>query len=57
MIRALQVRVNKRTEQYDALMATEADRLPEFIDALDVLAGREQRIHKATRDLDLGRNQ
>ncbi len=57
MIRALQIRVNKRTEQYGAMMASQAERLPDIVDALDVLAGREDRIHKATRDLELGRNQ
>jgi len=56
MIRALQMRVNTRTQRY--VQWIEADQVPrpELEKALDELAGREQRIHKVTRDIVVGRN-
>ncbi|HEX7446586.1 MAG TPA: hypothetical protein VF306_03515 [Pirellulales bacterium] len=59
MIRALQMRVNKRTQEYAKLVAGDegqADQ-PELLEALEKLGQREARIHRATRDLVLGKNQ
>ena len=56
MIRALQMRVNLRTERYADLTKTEQTDTPELLDALKRLAEREQRIHKVTRDIVVGRN-
>lgn len=58
MIRSLQLRVNKRTERYAKLVdeegyAAEAD----LLEALVELSARQQRIHQATRDIAIGRNQ
>ena len=56
MIRALQMRVNTRTKRYAELTKTEQVDEPELLEALRRLAEREQRIHKVTRDIVLGRN-
>jgi len=56
MIRALQMRVNLRTGRYAAMSKSEQTDTPELLDALKGLAEREQRIHKVTRDIVLGRN-
>jgi hypothetical protein len=56
MIRALQMRVNVRTQRYADLTKTEQAETKELLDALQKLAEREQRIHKVTRDIVLGRN-
>jgi hypothetical protein len=56
MIRALQMRVNLRTERYAKLSETEQVDQPEILAALKQLAEREQRIHKVTRDIVVGRN-
>lgn len=59
MIRALQMRVNKRTQDYAKLVAGDegqADQA-ELLDALEKLGQREARIHRATRDIVLGKNQ
>jgi hypothetical protein len=56
MIRALQMRVNTRTQRYAELTKTEQVDQPELIEALRALADREQRIFKVTRDIVLGRN-
>ena len=57
MIRSLQVRVNLRTERYARLLGEQeqAD-AADTIDALRRLAEKEQRIHKITRDLEMGKN-
>ncbi|MBX3412086.1 MAG: hypothetical protein KF708_05155 [Pirellulales bacterium] len=58
MIRSLQLRVNKRTERYSKLVDEEGQtEQAELLEALLDLAAREQRIHKATRDIAVGRNQ
>jgi hypothetical protein len=57
MIRALQMRVNRRTQRYSRLV--EGDKSTENADlreALRRLADREERIHKVTRDIETGRN-
>ena len=56
MIRALQMRVNRRTERYSKLIEGEQAENAELIDAIRRLAEREQRIHRVTRDLEMGRN-
>jgi hypothetical protein len=56
MIRALQMRVNTRTLRYAAMTKTEQTDTAELLDALKRLAEREQRIHKVTRDIVVGRN-
>jgi hypothetical protein len=57
MIRALQMRVNRRTERYSKqLTEGEQAQRPELVQALQDLAEREQRIYRVTRDLELGRN-
>ena len=57
MIRALQVRVNSRTERYSKLVEGEQARNADLIEALRRLAERQGRIYKVTRDLSLGKNQ
>ena len=57
MIRALQMRVNNRTQTYSKLIKTEQADTPELLDALKKLAEREERIHAVTRDIVVGRNQ
>jgi hypothetical protein len=56
MIRALQMRVNVRTQRYSELTKKEQADTPELLEALKRLAEREQRIHKVTRDIVVGRN-
>ena len=56
MIRALQMRVNRRTERYSKLIEGEQAEKADLIEALQRLAEREQRIHEVTRDLEMGRN-
>jgi hypothetical protein len=57
MIRALQMRVNTRTARYSKLVDGEQAENAELVEALRRLAEREERIHRVTRDLQLGRNQ
>jgi hypothetical protein len=57
MIRALQMRVNLRTERYAKMTETEQTDRPDLVEALKRLAEREQRIHQVTRDIVVGRNQ
>jgi hypothetical protein len=56
MIRALQMRVNTRTERYSKLIEGEQAERQELIEALRKLAEREQRIHEVTRDLEMERS-
>lgn len=56
MIRALQMRVNKRTQQYARLSEKDQADTPQLLEALRKLADREERIHKVTRDIVVGRN-
>jgi ClpP class serine protease len=56
MIRALQMRVNLRTERYAKMTETEQADRPDLLAGLKQLAEREQRIHKVTRDIVVGRN-
>jgi hypothetical protein len=56
MIRALQMRVNRRTQRYGELVKQEQAEQPEIIQALKQLAERELRIYRVTRDIVAGRN-
>ena len=58
MIRALQMRVNTRTERYSKLLqdGTERAETPDLIEAVQRLSEREQRIYKTTRDIVVGKN-
>jgi len=56
MIRALQMRVNTRTERYSKLIEGEQTQSAELLDALKRLAERQQRVQEITRDLNLGKN-
>ncbi len=56
MIRAMQMRVNNRTQRYTELTKTEQASEPQILQALEELAERESRIHKITRDIVVGRN-
>ena len=53
MIRALQMRVNRRTARYAKLLEGEEARNTELQEALRRLAQRQARIHEVTRKLDL----
>jgi membrane-associated HD superfamily phosphohydrolase len=57
MIRALQIRVNRRTEFYDGLIEGNHTAELELLEALRELAQRQERIFEATRDLHQGTNQ
>ncbi len=61
VIRALQMRVNKRTQRYTDMSKSTAGSenaadKPELLKAIKRLADREQRIHRVTRDIVVGRN-
>lgn len=58
MIRALQMRVNTRTQRYTRMLedgAEQADE-PDLVDAVRKLSDREERIYKTTHDIVVGRN-
>jgi hypothetical protein len=57
MIRALQLRVNRRTEDYGAMIEGEQALKAELLEALDRLALRQEKIFRATRDLNTKANQ
>lgn len=56
MIRALQVRINRRTKRYGELIEGQQALEAELLEALDHLADREERVFRATRDLHQGAN-
>ena len=56
MIRALQMRINRRTQRYGELIEGEQADKPELVEALNRLADRQQRVFQATSDLSQGRN-
>ncbi len=56
MIRALQMRINRRTQSYAKIIEGEQAETPELLDALAKLAERQQRVYQATNDLSQGRN-
>jgi hypothetical protein len=57
MIRTLQMRVNTRTERYSKLIPGEQAQQADLLEALQRLGDQEKRIHRVTRDLELGKNQ
>lgn len=57
VIRALQMRVNRRTETFSRLVDGEQAIQPEIVAALADLAQRQARIYQTTRDIAAGRNQ
>ncbi|NUQ61038.1 MAG: hypothetical protein HUU20_01020 [Pirellulales bacterium] len=56
MIRALQMRVNNRTDRYSKLVEGEQATGKELVEALIRLADRQERIFRITRDLQRERN-
>ena len=57
MIRALQLRVNRRTERYSKLIVGEQAEKADLLDALRRLGQQQRQIHQITRDLEMGKNQ
>jgi hypothetical protein len=57
MLRSLQLRINKRTQQLSKLAQGPAALNPELIDQLKTLSRRQAKIQQATFDLSTGRNQ
>jgi hypothetical protein len=57
MIRALQLRVNTRTERYRKMIDGEQAEKDELVEAVRRLSESQQKIFRITRDLDLGKNQ
>ena len=57
MIRALQVRVNRRTAQYDELVRSGEISVDQILPRLKKLAEHEERIHRISRDLHTGKNE
>jgi len=61
MIRALQIRINKRTARYSRLLEDTEDPIGQAEDedlrvSLQKLSERQQRIHEVTKDIVLGKN-
>ena len=57
MIRALQMRINRRTDRYTKLVeGDKSTEKPELLEALQRLGDREERVEKITRDIEMGRN-
>jgi hypothetical protein len=56
MIRALQMRINKRTQRFGAMIEGEQAETADLIGALEELARRQERVYQATADLEQGRN-
>jgi hypothetical protein len=57
MIRALQLRVNRRTERYSKLVDGEQATKEDVQEALRHLAEQQTRVYKVTRELELGKNE
>jgi len=56
MIRALQMRINRRTKRYGEMIEGQQALEAELLEALDHLADREERVFRATLDLHQGSN-
>ena len=56
MIRALQLRVNNRTERYRKMIDGEQADSAELLEAIRRLSESQQRIFRTTRDLETGKN-
>lgn len=57
MLRSLQLRINKRTQQLSKLAEGPEALNPELVDQLKTLSRRQAKIQQATFDLSTGRNQ
>ncbi len=59
MIRALQMRVNRRTERYSKLIEPghEQTNKDDVFDALQRLAEQQKEVYKTTRDIEMGKNE
>jgi len=59
MLRTLQLRVNRRTSRFSELLNADAEQAsePELIEALGRLAGRQERVVRAARDIVTGRTE
>ncbi|HEY3393219.1 MAG TPA: hypothetical protein VGK58_10950 [Lacipirellulaceae bacterium] len=56
MIRALQMRINQRTKRFGEMIEGEQAETADLLEALRQLAERQERVYKATADLEQGRN-
>ncbi len=56
MIRSLQMRINKRTQRYGELIEGDQAETPDLLKSLQDLAERQQRVYRATADLQQKRN-
>ncbi len=56
MIRSLQMRINKRTQRYGEMLKADQAETPELLKSLQDLADRQQRVYRATADLQQKRN-
>jgi hypothetical protein len=56
MIRALQMRINQRTQRFGEMIEGEQAETADLLEALRQLAERQERVYKATADLEQGRN-
>jgi hypothetical protein len=56
MIRALQMRINQRTQRFGRMIEGEQAETADLLEALQQLAERQQKVYKATSDLEQGRN-
>ena len=56
MIRSLQMRINTRTKRYGEMIKGEQAETPELIKSLQDLAERQQRVYRATADLQQKKN-
>lgn len=51
MIRSLQMRINKRTQRYGEMIKGEQAETPDLLQSLQGLSERQQRVYRATADL------
>ena len=51
MIRSLQMRINNRTKRYGEMIKGDQAETPELLKSLQDLAERQQRVYRATADL------
>jgi len=56
MIRAMQMRINTRTQRYGKLIEGEQADAADLLEAVRRLAERQQQIQRITRDLEMGKN-
>lgn len=56
MIRSLQLRINKRTKTYGEMIKGDQAETPELLKSLQDLADRQQRVYRATADLQQKKN-